>query len=181
MTQITQIKWNTDKPKFEDVRGKLLVIKTERQGEFLYPSYQIRSEKTYIHVFTDKNFISYAILTDEPVFCEWEKISEGEHKNYFRSQCQRDLYGVKGANRLWAPILGEELFCPHCSNHIKIIEEVKPMMLDGILPDIQQIPLCDRYQCYWNHHGSWHGTEGNTKQLAITAWNDFVSRMTGEK
>jgi hypothetical protein len=164
---ITQVKWNKDKPKFKDVEGKLIVVKTNGIGEYLYPAYQIRSEGTYRHAFID--FIAYAILSDEPVYCEWRKNDIGE----YQGSCTSLLIGYCD---WW-------VMCPVCGNPIKVIEDEKPLPLMGIYPKIECSEGSDGH--LWTYH--WYSGEiiissnaFDSKREAIVSWNEFVKRVSKE-
>jgi hypothetical protein len=76
--------------------------------------------------------------------------------------------------------------CPFCGNPIKIIEEVKPMRYKDIDPVLATSQITGypgvhyTWDCYASkEHYSMRLVK--TPQEALVDWNDFVSRMTGEK
>jgi hypothetical protein len=178
------VKWNTEKPKFEDVKGKYIIVEYE-DGAHSHLTF-IETEKTYRDLIVNNpilsNFKKCSVVdfSDEPAYCEWEKINEGEHKNYFRSRCCKDYLGVRGANRIFLPVQAQDPFCGHCGLPIKVIDELKPLPLMGIEPVINV--TFGVYQCVWENNGDPIISLADTKKVhAIESWNSLVKKLTGEK
>ena len=170
----TIVKWNTDKPKFEDVEGKSVVVKKSME---LPPRMALRfySEVTrsdYLDFYNFYSFVAYAILTDEVEYCEWKKNILGVYQGGCTSLCI-------DFNDWWK-------FCPHCGLPIKIVYETKPVLLDGI--ELEPKKYLDNsgfkskyYYAIVTDDFYISGKICDTENEAITTWNSFVGRMGGEK
>jgi len=184
---ITHIRWNTDKPKFEDVKGKYIIVEYE-DGAHSHLTF-IETEKTYRDLIVNNpilsNFKKYSVVdfSDEPAYCEWEKINEGEHKNYFRSRCCKDYLGVRGANRIFLPVQAQDPFCGHCGLPIKVIDELKPLPLMGIEPTFERCLVNTGVaRIYINSEKFCISTPvADSDREAIESWNSLVGKLTGEK
>lgn len=170
----TQIKWNTDIPSFDLVGGKRMIVeyKTEFNQNKTH-TFNLTSDQHRVWFGFGAVDIRYAVLTDEPVFCEY-KINP-DNIDVYISSCGK--YNHIHVTEDWK-------LCPYCSNPIKIIEEVKPMALLGVTASIVCQDGVDGH--LWEYQWLSNGTiiksnSFRSKQECITAWNDFVSRMTGEK
>jgi len=184
----TIVKWNTDIPSFDSVAGKRIIV--EYRDEF-------HQHKKATDSLTPDQYrvwfgfgavdIRYAILTDEVEYCEWANENIGNSERLFPGCVKKVMQYME-----WKSDVDnmEYKYCPHCGNPIKIIEEVKPMELDGVKPKIHA-GMADGWveiECTVteNNPGLKHIREcyriiRPTKNEAITAWNAFVSRMGGEK
>jgi hypothetical protein len=172
---ITHIRWNTDKPKFEDVKGKYIIVEYE-DGAHSHLTF-IETEKTYRDLIVNNpilsNFKKYSVVdfSDEPVYCEW--VNRGTY--------------WQGCGGQWSLVYK---FCPHCGLPIKVIDELKPLQLMGIEPKVHTGMADDWVEIEWT------ATEGNsyfahiteyyriirpTKREAIESWNSLVGKLTGEK
>jgi len=170
----TQVKWNTDKPKFEDVEGKSVVVKinTAFPKKTALHFYSEVGRSDYLDFYNWDRFIAYAILSDEQEYCEY---SLTMHKVYNPScNPEMNIDGEKGYK-----------FCPHCGNPIKIIDELKPLPLMGIEPEIFENAVADGiyYLFYhWQGEGAAIDSQGyKTKRETIESWNSLVEKLTGEK
>jgi hypothetical protein len=179
----TIVMWNTEKPTFEEIKDKSIYVawgKSPMCGVgFNFTS--ICSRHFYDAYFLD-DFIAYAVLEEE-TYCEWEEIAEGENKNYYRSQCQKNVDGIEGCNRLWLPIQGKENFCPHCGLPIRIVAEPEAMEYEGVNPTVSQMDGEDNWHVGWQNNKfnktcSFH-FYGKTRTEVIEAWNNFVKKMKG--
>ena len=166
MTQITQVKWNTDKPKFEDVWKKSVVV-CLRSGS-LPQIFFILGQRSYDELFNGTGYSrveKYAILSEEPVYCEWT-----ETVNFlidYKTSC-----GVHTEHKT--------KYCPFCGLPIKVIDELKPLPLMGIEPVINV--TLGVYQCVWENNGDTIISIADTKKVhAIESWNLLVKKLTGEK
>jgi len=149
----TQINWNTEKPKFEEVEGKQVIVKWMCAGSEEVDGC-ISTGFGFYEAYFDNNFLAYAILTEEPKYCEWTI-----RENDFRSEC-----GIvfESAHK----------YCGHCGKPIKIIEELKPKEYKGKLPKIIETP--GYYVADWCIPGEIHQFDAETKDAVIKKWNDFV-------
>jgi hypothetical protein len=178
---ITYVKWNTEKPKFEEVKDKWIFMEWETKQTGLQTDLLV-SYTAKDHESNFEGMIRYAVLSDEQPVCEWERIAEGEHKNYFRSQCQRDLQELGGGNRIWLPVQAQEPFCGHCGRLIHIVDELKPLPLMGIEPVLIHSSIDNRYWYEISYNGfdiTSQAKESNRE--AIESWNYLKKRLTGEK
>jgi hypothetical protein len=152
----TQIKWNTDKPKFEDVENKMTLVWWEDAQKIIHTDILNNyGEDAFESNF--KGMIKWTILTDEPVYCEWvNKIG------YYQ-----------GCISQWED---DYKFCPDCGNPILIVE-VKPMALDGWNVEINQLSY-NFYEWRYEKASTVYASGGyKSRDEAITAWNAFCERM----
>lgn len=158
----TQIKWNTGAPSFDAIKGKTILITWDKKCTPLCAGI---STLIYYNEFNWNECIAYAILTDEPVYCEYIKDSTGNAI----SSCDGK------------PVLKESVetwkVCPYCANPIRIIEEVKPEPLDGFLPVFESTDPLGWKVSWIDNHQSHIFCWFKTKPESITAWNSFVDRM----
>jgi hypothetical protein len=173
---ITHVKWNTDKPKFEDVEGKIVIV------EWAHIAKEMDSFKFYdIGSFERvnwKNVKCCAVLSDEPVYCEWTRLPDSSGITHFFCGCNK------------SDVLQIGKHCQFCGNPIYIVDELKPLPLMGIEPKVHTGMADDWVEIEWT------ATEGNsyfahiteyyriirpTKREAIESWNLLVKKLTGEK
>jgi hypothetical protein len=161
---ITQVKWNTDKPFQNDVEGKLLLAKW-------YPDERIgikdfRSGSGLYWKDIDWSRLSgYSVLSDEPVYCEW--VDKGTY--------------WQGCGGQWSLVYK---FCPHCGLPIKVIDELKPLQLMGIEPEIvcQEGSDGHLWKYQWRLNETYITSDAFfSKREAIESWNSLVKKLTGEK
>jgi hypothetical protein len=159
MTQITQVKWNTDKPKFEDVEGKTVLI-WRTTGQLIGMD---MDKHRFDQNINNEYFKAFTILSDETVYCEW--INKGAY--------------WQGCGGQWSLVYK---FCPHCGNPIKVIDELKPLQLMGIEPVIQN--ESGGFYAMWyklETEEKFVLKTYPTKREAIESWNLLVKKLTGEK
>jgi hypothetical protein len=176
----THINWISGYPTEDEADEKELLV--QWRGDQRLSIEDLRDTSLDYSDYEWTRCIRYAILSDEPQYCEYEKIAEGEHKNYFRSQCQRDLPELGGGNRIWLPVKAQEPFCGHCGLPIRIIDELKPLPLMGIEPVLIHSSIDDRIWYEISYDGfdiTSQAKESNRE--AIESWNSLVKKLTGEK
>ena len=167
----TYVKWNTEKPKFEEVEGKRVLVRHRFVGVGHEIEFIDGVNRALFETWFDDELIAYAILSDEQPTCEWERI---ETEGICKSHTGRvDL----GYFNLWK-------VCPECTRPIHIVEEVKPLPLMGIEPHIHENDV--HGELIWYYHFQGNGaiidSEGyTTKREAIESWNSLVGKLTGEK
>jgi hypothetical protein len=168
----TTVNWITEKPKFEDVRGKkLLFIYGNNNNKFQ----DAVIANNFCHMDYGAYFgephtqILYAILTDEVEYCEWTRIKHA-HDEFVYTNCM-DGYDYHGN-------ITDFKVCPFCTLPIKVISEIEPMELDGVAAKFAQ-EIDDSWYWTWKHNNSsYRSGKYATKREAIEAWNAFVGRMT---
>jgi hypothetical protein len=167
---ITQVKWNEVKPKFEDVEGRYLVIKLGLSGVYQIP---VVTRTIYDSILMQDKYSVYAILSDEPVYCEWLDSRNG----LYEPSCTKG-FRFTGDAHLCYP------YCPKCGLPIKVIDELKPLPLMGIEPKIEYSEGSDGH--LWTYQWRMNETIINSnsfysKREAIESWNSLVKKLTGEK
>ena len=157
---ITQVKWNTEMPKFEDVENKITLVWWEDSQNIVHTDVLNNwSRDAFENNF--KGMVKFTILSDEPVYCEW--VNRGTY--------------WQGCGGQWSLVYK---FCPHCGLPIKVIDELKPLPLMGIEPVINV--TFGIYQCVWENNGDTIISLADTKKVhAIESWNLLVKKLTGEK
>ena len=156
---ITHVKWNTDKPKFEDVEGKTVLI-WRTTGQLIGMD---MDKHRFDQNINNEYFKAFTILSDETVYCEW--INKGAY--------------WQGCGGQWSLVYK---FCPHCGNPIKVIDELKPLQLMGIEPVIQN--ESGGFYAMWyklETEEKFVLKTYPTKREAIESWNSLVKKLTGEK
>ena len=156
---ITHVKWNTDKPKFEDVEGKTVLI-WRTTGQLIGMD---MDKHRFDQNINNEYFKAFTILSDETVYCEW--INKGAY--------------WQGCGGQWSLVYK---FCPHCGNPIKVIDELKPLQLMGIEPVIQN--ESGGFYAMWyklETEEKFVLKTYPTKREAIESWNLLVKKLTGEK
>ena len=173
-TQITQVKWNTEKPKFEDVEGKTLVV---RNDNFDHLKFFYSFDNIDYSVCTVGKFVAYAVLSDEQAVCEYKKVTLGDpEETFFMPQCEGG----------YLPLHFDQFsFCPHCGLPIHIVDELKPLPLMGIEPRFEHILVSPEYtasRLFVEHKDFYFRCEyRDTDREAIESWNSLVKKLTGEK
>jgi hypothetical protein len=154
---ITQVKWNDREPSFEEVKGKLMLFSWNKEK---IPGVIRVETKTYFDEY-DWSGVSFSILSDEPVYCEWTK----------------DEFGVPVSPHV--NDVTEYKFCYDCGLPVKVIDELKPLPLMGIEPVI--VVTLGVYQCVWeNNNNTIISLADTSKVRAIESWNSLVKKLTGE-
>jgi len=177
---ITQVKWNTDKPKFEDVKGKKIYFEFEANNpkELFVGQRKIVTIGDYNYAFPSHEgnsypTIRYAILSDEPVYCEYKQDFGIGYR--YETSCGESFYFSNTP-----PSKGSYIHCQKCGLPIKVIDELKPLPLMGIEPVINV--TLGVYQCVWENNGDTIISLADTKKVhAIKSWNSLVKKLTGEK
>ena len=166
----TYVKWNTEKPKFEDVKGKWIFMEwiNERHSNLQTDILMSNTQREFEANF--EGMVRYAILSDEPVYCEWTRLPDSSGITHFFCGCNK------------SDVLQIGKFCQFCGNSIHIIDELKPLQLMGIEPVIQNES--------GGFYAMWYKLETEekfvlktypTKREAIESWNLLVKKLTGEK
>lgn len=167
---------------YEDVEGKYIIVEYE-DGAHSHLTF-IETEKTYRDLIVNNpilsNFKKYSVVdfSDEPVYCEWEKLPDNGNGHY-ESTCNHDFYGGTGNTEVL-----NFSFCPHCSLPIKVIDELKPLPLMGIEPKLERHLVNDSLTShrFYIHtkdvyiYPRWEDTE----REAIESWNSLVKKLTGQ-
>jgi hypothetical protein len=161
----TYVKWNTEKPKFEDVKGKWIFMEwiNERHSNLQTDILMSNTQREFEANF--EGMVRYAILSDEPVYCEWT--NKGAY--------------WQGCGGQWSLVYK---FCPHCGNPIKVIDELKPLPLMGIEPEIvcQEGSDGHLWKYQWRLNETYITSDAFfSKREAIESWNLLVKKLTGEK
>jgi hypothetical protein len=174
---ITNVNWNTVKPKFEDVEGKIVAL------EWNYGVLDIGKIITIKHYenITWSEVERYAILSEGAV-CEWTKVPDNG-AGHQETSCNHDFYGGEAGNCE----VPHFTYCPFCANPIHIVDELKPLPLMGIEPILER-SISGHYFYRWNGVNNpdpfqWEYTTPvfNTEREAIESWNSLVGKLTGEK
>ena len=171
---ITNVNWNTVKPKFEDVEGKIVAL------EWNYGVLDIGKIITIKHYenITWSEVERYAILSEGAV-CEWTKVPDNG-AGHQETSCNHDFYGGEAGNCE----VPHFTYCPFCANPIHIVDELKPLPLLGIEPEIEMVDSYS-YSLTWSNLRNHQQIKVimPTKKMLIDLWNDgqFVKNLTGEK
>jgi hypothetical protein len=169
----TYVKWNDRTPSFEEIKGKLILFSWDKKNHDI-----VRIEtKTHFDEY-DWEGVSFSILSDEPVYCEWEKLPDNGNGHY-ESTCNHDFYGGTGNTEVL-----NFSFCPHCGLPIKVIDELKPLQLMGIEPEIvcQEGSDGHLWKYQWRLNETYITSDAFfSKREAIESWNSLVKKLTGEK
>ena len=111
---ITQVKWNDREPSFEEVKGKLMLFSWNKEK---IPGVIRVETKTHFDEY-DWAGVSFSILSDEPVYCEWELDSFGVYK----TDCGKSIHKFDYTKDL-------NNFCSYCGLPIRTVDELKPLPL----------------------------------------------------
>ena len=189
----THVKWNTEKPKFEDVEGKDALIKHAHGGASLLESI---NQVLFDRYFRD-SFIAYAILSDEQPEREQvivEVLTANENEAIKECMVFADDFDYSEIKQSLIDIYGGRNVClssieiGHVPENIKrYIDVLKPMKLMGIEPTIEESsdecrlnpPITYRYLWIYGDFEistAWF----SDKKSAIESWNSLVLKLTGE-
>ena len=166
---ITQVKWNTGKPRFEDVEGKIVIVEWGHTAAKEMDSFKFFDVLSFERV-NWKNVKSYAILSDEQqaCCCCWIRLPDASGI---------EQYAVPDHQVSMLKPLGN--FCPHCGLPIHIVDELKPLPLMGIEPTLVQIDTF--WYLTWSKTGEFYQFSGLDKNKIFESWNSFVGKLTSEK
>ena len=165
-TQITQVKWNTDKLKFEEMEGKRVIINNKHYG--IYVRFILNNDD-YIAAFCE-GFVGFSILSDEQQTCEWTKEPVIVTESY-RTSC--DCYSM--------PYSTDYKVCPVCTLPIHIVDELKPLPLMGIEPEKEKTGDFTYYIIYLGSGSIIRSVASTNDREAVESWNSLVKKLTGEK
>lgn len=167
MTEITQVKWEEKKPKLEDVDGKTLLI-WRTTGEIIGMD---MTGHRYDQFIANQYFKAYAILSDDQRACEW--VSSTDDDGF---EMLTDSHGYTWSNiePVGAP------YCRHCGLPIHIVDELKPLPLMGIEPEIMKSGVKKWSACYTSDT-MYFEIYGVNECDAIESWNSLVKQLAGEK
>jgi hypothetical protein len=163
------MKWLTEKPTFEQVKDKRIYFEfyANQPAELFDGHRTIKTIGDYNYVFDrDVDFAHYAILDLSDTYCEWEKLPDCNGiTHYYVSSHKLDMLKQGGD------------FCPHCGNPIKIVEDEQPLELDGVKPEIKQLPV-GTWEWKWMNGYTHYSQAGLiSKECAIESWNVFVKKL----
>ena len=167
---ITQVKWNDREPSFEEVKGKLMLFTWNKEK---IPGVIRVETKTYFDEY-DWSGVSFSILSDEPVYCEWTKDEDA----VYHTKCGHQFYfddssAIEENHHVW---------CQYCGSVIHIVDELKPLPLDEVMPKIIDHYNSESFSVEYEKDGWKYSTPMlESTEAAITAWNSLVKKLTGEK
>ncbi|MFA5154340.1 MAG: hypothetical protein WC554_17455 [Clostridia bacterium] len=171
---ITQVKWNDREPSFEEIKGKLILVTWSKERT---PVATRIKTKTLFDEY-DWRGVSFSILSEGAV-CEWTKVPDNG-AGHQETSCNHDFYGGEAGNCE----VPHFTYCPFCANPIHIVDELKPLPLLGIEPEIEMVDSYS-YSLTWSNLRNHQQIKVimPTKKMLIDLWNDgqFVKNLTGEK
>lgn len=165
----TTIKWNTEKPKFEDVEGKDVLVKWRSKLGHVNTDMLNGINRVQFVAWFDNDFIAYTILSEDEEVCEWVKSSHN-----------LEVYDTSCGN-LAMPHYDDFIVCPICTRRIHITSP-KPTPLMGMEPEIvtsessgqDGVWIEIRDATLKIHIRAW----GRTHELALANWESLVKRLT---
>jgi DNA-directed RNA polymerase subunit RPC12/RpoP len=170
---ITQVKWNTEMPKFEDVENKITLVWWEDSQNIVHTDVLNNwSRDAFENNF--KGMVKFTILSDEPVYCEWTKDEDA----VYHTKCGHQFYfddssAIEENHHVW---------CQYCGSVIHIVDELKPLPLDEVMPKIIDHYNSESFSVEYEKDGWKYSTPMlESTEAAITAWNSLVKKLTGEK
>ena len=160
--KLTNVNWNTEKPTFEEVKGKLLVIESvnKANGTKYSDVNLLTTDILFESIFME--MVRYAVLSEGQT-CEW-KVTDNEGVCVSHTgHVNLDYF------KLWK-------LCPNCGLPIHIVEDEQPLPYKGKLPLLREI--MPSYWAIW-----WQSDDQKTyikfcretsKQEATRRWNAFL-------
>lgn len=167
----SHLNWNAEKPKFEDVEGKIVVVKNEGAMDIYFKNMRINDSELFELSFND-HFVAYAILSTDDSVCEWHY--DIDAKMYYPS-CTENSEGEFE----FKVMLDNYRFCPYCTRPIKVITEPEVMPFMGITPDIEFDNSPERWKIVAELTDTitiktdW----SMDKESLIKSWNEFCIKM----
>jgi hypothetical protein len=168
----TNLNWNTENPKFEDVEGKHILVEFKSCDGVMMQRYtaHLMPDEYLTYFGFGTELYRYTILNTEPKFCEWTK---DDYKDGFDISCSDRLW-ISGMFRYQDfPI------CPYCGLLIKVITEPKVMEYRGMKPELSQVSDA-WWKILWEYHTESYVFTNPSKVALIEAWNKFATKMKGE-